>query len=87
MSRSRLHHIHLLPHRRLPTDDDRTARLFDPPLPTTAVPMRTPCYACGHPDGTVARKSQQAVVTCAQCGRYAYCAPKRDLLRWWGQVR
>jgi hypothetical protein len=60
---------------------------LEPPLPTTPIPMRTPCYACNHPLGTVARKSQQVVVSCAACDRYQYNAPKREQVRWWGQTR
>jgi len=58
-----------------------------PPLPTTPVRMRTPCHTCGSPDGRVTRKASQAVVRCASCDAYAYCAPRLEQLQWWGQVR
>lgn len=42
------------------------------------IAMRTPCKKCGWKGGVVRRKSGQDVVTCGQCGAYAYCAPRAE---------
>lgn len=39
--------------------------------------MRSPC-ACGCASGYIRPANGQDVVRCAQCGRYAYCAPKAE---------
>ena len=64
-----------------------TSRLTPIPLPTTPIPLRTPCNTCGHRLGHATRKAHNAVVTCAACGRYQYNAPRHDQIRWWGQTR
>jgi len=56
------------------------------PLPATPVRMRTRCPRCGHPDGTLARKAGQCVVSCAACAHFAYNAPRKDQIRWWGRI-
>jgi len=69
---------------------ERTARtaagLFLIPPPPGNVPMRTACGYCGHRDGRVTTKGAQAVVRCSACGRYAYNAPRKDQIRWWGRI-
>jgi hypothetical protein len=62
----------------------QTTAHFLPPLPRTPITMRTPCPRCGHPDGRVTRTGPHAVVRCAACLAFAYHAPRRDQLRWWG---
>lgn len=56
------------------------------PLPTTPVPMRRRCPHCGHPDGILARKQSQCVVSCAACAHFAYNAPRKEQIRLWGRT-
>lgn len=41
--------------------------------------MRAPCRHCDEEFGNIERNGGQAVVRCANCGVYQYCAPKREL--------
>jgi hypothetical protein len=54
--------------------------LFDDFTPGAVKPhtMRAPCKECGGLEGRIERKSNQDVVRCARCDRYAYCAPRTE---------
>lgn len=43
--------------------------------------LRVACR-CGHMGGLVRRTGGQYVVRCAGCGRYQYCAPRREVATW-----
>lgn len=46
--------------------------------PPATIRMRAFCENCGGQSGTVTDRNGQNVVNCAGCGRYQYCAPKRE---------
>lgn len=46
--------------------------------PTQRIEMRATCATCGGTGGTITERNGQNVVNCATCGRYQYCAPKRE---------
>lgn len=51
-----------------------------PHIPEGAVPhqMRAPCPDCGILDGYLRTKGGQDLVSCINCGRYCYAAPKTE---------
>jgi hypothetical protein len=77
-------------HRRrahVPVSTQRAPTHLTPiPLPTSPIRMRAPCHTCGSRLGLATRKAHNAVISCAQCGRYQYNAPRPDQVRWWGQT-
>lgn len=47
----------------------------------TFYPMREPCRYCTHAFGTLMASGPHHKINCAQCGRFAYFAPKSEVER------
>lgn len=47
-------------------------------FPIHGYKMRQACARCGHQLGQIDRKSGQDVVSCENCGRFSYNAPRHE---------